>query len=161
VRAGGRAAVPVDGEHVRGVATGPGLGGGAGQQRAEQGDALQPGGHQQVRGDIAGIGGVLAGSSPDASRLSCTGAVIATSGTAACVVCTLVTRFGAAGRLVSGSSSAGSLTVSVKWPLYPSQPMPCFSEYPGIKVIRGGQAVSARPETVLAFLPPDHLPPSR
>ena len=31
------------------------------------------------------------------------------------------------GRPVPGSSSAGSLTVSVKWALYPVQPMPRFS----------------------------------
>ena len=57
--------------------------------------------------------------------MSWTGSVIATSGTVASVVATLVIRFGAC-RVPSGS---GSLQVSLMWTLYPSQPLPCFSQY--------------------------------
>ena len=113
-----------------GVAAGAGLRGGVGQQRAEQGDAARPGGEQQVRGGVAGVDGVLAGA--------------AGPGGGQRVVDRLGHRHVGHGRLggghvgdqvrepgrpVSGSSSAGSLTVSVRWTLYPSQPLPRFSEY--------------------------------
>src|SRR6266487_99907 len=70
-----------------------------------------------------------AGASPAASSASWTGSVIATSGTAACVVATWVIRFGTSARPVRGSSSAAVPQVSVRCTLYPSQLLPCFSEY--------------------------------
>ncbi len=61
LRAGDLLAVPVDGEHVRGVPAGAGLRGAIGQQRGEQGDAAGAGGQQQLAAGIAAVGGVLAG----------------------------------------------------------------------------------------------------
>src|SRR6266568_1146755 len=57
------------------------------------------------------------GSSPAASSVSWIRPVIATSGTLAAVVATLVIRLGAGGRPVTGSSPAAALQVSVKWAL--------------------------------------------
>ena len=61
--------------------------------------------------------------------MSWIGPVIAASGTLAVVVATFVIRFGASGRPLAGSSSAASGQGSVTWALYPSQLLPCFSEY--------------------------------
>ena len=80
--------MPVDGERRGGVAAAAGLGGGVGQQRAQQGEAPGPGTEQQLSGGVAGIDVCSSGSRFLLCRLSWIGSVMATSVTVAAVVAT-------------------------------------------------------------------------
>jgi hypothetical protein len=91
--------------------------------------------------------------------MSWTGVVIAASGTVASVVAALVIRFGAGGRPVTGPSPAASLQVSLRWGLVPEPALAVLFGVPGIEIVGGNYPRSARRETMLAGLAPDHLLP--
>ena len=159
LRAGGLPAVPVDGEHLGGVAAVAGLRGDVGEQRGEQGDAAGPGGEQQVRAGVAGIGGVLAGGQPGGGEHVVDGRGhrrVRHGGVGGGDAGDQVRCWRQAGhRVVVGCGAAGLAEVGLV--AFPA--LAVLFGVPGIEIVRGRYPGSARREAMLAGLPPDHLLP--
>ncbi len=159
LRAADLVGVPVDGERGGGVAAGPRLGGGVGQQRAEQGDPAGPGGEQQVGGGVAGIHDVLAGEQVLRVEAVVDGfghRHIRHGGRGGGHMGDQVRCGGSAGvRVVLAGGGAGLGEVG----LVAGPARAAFLAVAGIQVVGGDQPRSARREPLLGRFPPDHLLP--